>query len=94
MEGEMSSYCLVADPGQAVFYGGVERCELYPGDSPAQAGVLLLTLEPQAARVLELPQSARFDLFLPARKLDVLRRGLRRILGSGCSTAMPDLLGL
>jgi hypothetical protein len=91
---EMDSYCLVADPSQAVFYGGVERCEIHLREGAGPAGPLRLTLDQETAEELEVPRSAQFDLHLTAGQLDVLRRGLRRILTSGRPSAIPELLGL
>jgi len=48
----LDSYCLVVDPGQRTYYGGILECELL-GDA------LRLKLTPEAAETLELHQETR-----------------------------------
>ncbi|HKD28455.1 MAG TPA: Imm10 family immunity protein [Xanthobacteraceae bacterium] len=81
----MDTYCLVVDPGQATFYGGVAECELSDDQ-------LVLRLTEHAAEALGTPTDIRLGLALDSAKLEVLRRGLRRVLTSGRANAVPQRL--
>lgn len=81
----MDTYCLVVDPGQATHYGGVRECEI-------RGSELRLVLAKDAAETLGLPVEQRFVLDLPAHQLDLLGRGLRRVLTSGRQDAIPHCL--
>jgi hypothetical protein len=70
----LGTYCLVVDPGQRTWYGGVR--------SWAVDGLTLrLALEPEAAAALGLPVAPVFALQMPSDQTDLLRQGLRRVLG-------------
>src|SRR5215813_1002875 len=81
----MDTYCLVVDPGQWTVYGGVVECEL-SGDR------LILRLTERAAEKLRTPTEISFGLALDSTQLEVLRRGLRRVLSSGRANAVPHRL--
>src|SRR5690349_1518493 len=84
----MDTYCLVVEPGQATCYGGVVACEL----SDVR---LVLRLTEEAAKALGTPTDMRLSLALDSAKLEVLRRGLQRVLTSGRANAVPQhLVGL
>ena len=78
------TYCLVVDPGQATFYGGIVDCEV-------TATELSLVFTEDAASTLGMPMRARFVLDLPDGKREMLGRGLRRVLTSGRADAVPHL---
>jgi hypothetical protein len=78
----MDTYCLVVDPGQRTVYGGVVECEL-------SDDLLILRLTERAAEKLRTPTEMGFGLALDSTKLEVLRRGLRRVLTSGRANAVP-----
>ena len=80
----MDTYCLVVDPGQATFYGGIVECEV-------TATELSLVLTEEAASTLGVPPHVRFVLDLPIGKREMLGRGLRRVLTSGRADAVPQL---
>lgn len=81
----MDTYCLVVDPGQATHYGGVRECEV--------AGTRLrLVLTEDAAATLGMPSDTCFDLALSSQQLDLLGRGLRRVLTSGRAETIPRRL--
>src|SRR5215467_2698108 len=79
------TYCLVVDPGQWTVYGGVVECELSDDR-------LILRLTERAAEKLRTPTDIRLGLALDSAKLEVLRRGLRRVLTSGRANAVPQRL--
>jgi hypothetical protein len=81
----MDTYCLVVDPGQRTFYGGVAECELNDDR-------LILRVTEQAAEALGTPTEMSFALALDSTKLASLRRGLRRVLTSGRANAVPQCL--
>jgi hypothetical protein len=81
----MDTYCLVVDPGQWTVYGGVVECELSDDR-------LILRLTERAAEKLRTPTEMGFGLALDSTKLEVLRRGLRRVLTSGRANAVPHRL--
>jgi len=81
----MDTYCLVVDPGQWTVYGGVVECELSDDR-------LILRLTERAAEKLRTPTDMRLGLALDSAKLEVLRRGLRRVLTSGRANAVPQRL--
>ena len=81
----MDTYCLVVDPGQWTMYGGVVECELSDDR-------LILRLTERAAEKLRTPTAMRLGLALDSAKLEVLRRGLRRVLTSGRANAVPQRL--
>lgn len=81
----MDTYCLVVDPGQATHYGGVRECEI--------TGLQLrLALDEDAATTLAMPTETRFDLDLTQQQVDLLRRGLSRVLTTGRPNAIPHRL--
>ncbi|SCL27167.1 Immunity protein 10 [Micromonospora rhizosphaerae] len=79
------SYCLVIDPGQATFYGGVIECTVSDDQ-------LHLLLSESAAEELGTPTELRFSLMLPPDQLQLLRRGLTRVLTSGHPEDVPRRL--
>lgn len=81
----MDTYCLVVDPGQATHYGGVRECEL-------DGARLRLMLTEDAAATLGMPVDASFALDLTPQQVDLLGRGLLRVLTSGRTDAMPQRL--
>jgi len=81
----MDTYCPVVDPGQWTVYGGVVECQL--GDDR-----LIPRLTERAAKKLRTPTEMGFGLALDSTKLEVLRRGLRRVLTSGRANAVPHRL--
>ena len=81
----MDTYCLVAGPGQATCYGGVRECEL-------GGGRLRLTLTEEAAGSLGMPVETSFALDLTPPQVDLLGRGLVRVLTSGRTGAVPQRL--
>lgn len=81
----MDTYCLVAGPGQATHYGGVRECEL-------DSGRLRLALTEEAAGSLGLPVDVSFALNLAPRQVELLSRGLARVLASGRTDAVPQRL--
>jgi hypothetical protein len=81
----MDTYCLVVDPGQATYYGGVVECEITGTE-------LRLVLTEDAASTLGMPQRTRFTLDLPPGQRELLGRGLRRVLTSGRANAVPQRL--
>jgi hypothetical protein len=83
----MDTYCLVVDPGQATSYGGVRECDLVDG-------VLRLRLTVEAAEELGLPVETTFELALDAERLQMVRRGLSRVLRSGRADARPARLNV
>jgi hypothetical protein len=84
----MDTYCLVVDPGQRTVYGGVVECELSDDR-------LILRLTERAAERLRTPAEMGFRLALGSAKLEVLRRGLLKVLTSGRANAVPQrLVGL
>lgn len=83
----MDTYCLVVDPGQACYYGGVLECEI-------AAEELLLRLTEEAAAALGTPTVMRFTLAMGSDQLQTLRRGLARVLTSGRPDAVPQRLAV
>jgi hypothetical protein len=81
----MDTYCLVVDPGQATYYGGVIECEITGSE-------LRLVLSEDAAGTLGIPRHAHFTLDLAPHKRELLGRGLQRVLTSGRADAVPRLL--
>jgi hypothetical protein len=81
----MDTYCLVVDPGQATRYGGVRECELGNGR-------LRLALTAEAAGSLGMPVDTSFDLELTPQQVDMLGRGLARVLTSGRADEIPQRL--
>jgi hypothetical protein len=81
----MDTYCLVVDPGQATYYGGVLECEITGTE-------LRLVLSEDAASTLGMPQRTQFILDLPPNQREMLGRGLQRVLTSGRADAIPQLL--
>jgi hypothetical protein len=75
----------VVDPGQATHYGGVIECEITSTE-------LRLVLTEDAASTLGMPQHTHFILDLPPHQLELLARGLQRVLTSGRADALPQLL--
>jgi hypothetical protein len=83
----MDTYCLVVDPGQATCYGGVRECEL-------GSGRLRLTLTAEAAGTLGMPVDTSFTLELTPQQVDLLGRGLARVLTSGRPDEVPQRLSI
>ena len=84
----MDTYCLVAGPGQATCYGGVRECEL-------GGGRLHLTLTAEAAGTLGMPADTSFALEqLTPQQVDLLGRGLARVLTSGRAGEVPQRLSI
>ena len=84
----MDTYCLVAGPGQATCYGGVRECEL-------GSGRLHLRLTSEAAGTLGLPTDMSFALeLLTPQQVDLLGRGLARVLTAGRATEVPRRLSI
>jgi hypothetical protein len=83
----MDSYCLVVDPGQATYYGGVLECEILGEE-------LVLRLTEEAAEDLGTPSNMRFKLAMDPDRLQMLRRGLAKVLTSGRPDAMPRRLAV
>ncbi|MFY9773520.1 MAG: Imm10 family immunity protein [Trebonia sp.] len=81
----MDTYCLVVDPGQATHYGGVRECEL-------DGGRLHLRLTEEAAGSLGMPADVTLALDLTPQQVDLLSRGLARVLTSGRADAIPQRL--
>jgi hypothetical protein len=81
----LDTYCLVVNPGQATYYGGVLQCRMTGTE-------LRLRLTPEAADILELPADIRFGLELTADQVELMGRGLNRVFTSGRSDARPALL--
>jgi hypothetical protein len=79
----MDTYCLVVDPGQATHYGGVRECEL-------GGGRLRLALTAAAGDSLSMPVDTSFDLELTPREVDMLSRGLAKVLTSGRADEVPS----
>ena len=83
----MDTYCLVVDPGQATCYGGVRECELH-------GGRLRLSLTEEAAGTLGMPADTSFALELTPQQIDMLRRGLERVLTAGRASEVPQRLSI
>jgi hypothetical protein len=84
----MDTYCLVAGPGQATWYGGVRECEL-------GGRRLHLTLTAEAAGTLGMPVDTSFALEqLTPQQVDLLGRGLARVLTSGRASEVPQRLSI
>ena len=88
---DLGSYCLVVDPGQATMYGGVTACSI---ETPASGHVLRLKLTAEASETLDLPAESALSLELTPAGLELLRRGLRRVLTSGRPVDTPDVLSV
>jgi hypothetical protein len=84
---EDDTYCLIVDPGQATFYGGVVACELSDRE-------LNLVLTEEAAKELGTPTDLRFGLALDAERWQMVRRGLSRVLTSGRPEEVPRRLAV
>jgi hypothetical protein len=83
----LDTYCLVVDPGQATHYGGVRECEL-------RGSRLRLTLTAEAANSLGMPTDTSFALELTPQQVDLLGRGLARVLMSGRANEIPQRLSV
>ena len=83
----MDTYCLVVNPGQATFYGGVRECEL-------ACGRLRLLLTEHAAAALGIPAELDFALTMSPELQQLISRGLRQVLTSGRRDAIPLLLAV
>jgi hypothetical protein len=83
----MDTYCLVVDPGQRAFYGGVLACEIVGRE-------MLLGLTDEASQTLGIPDELRFRLDFSEETIEMLRRGLRRVLTSGRADAIPPRLAV
>lgn len=84
----MDTYCLVAGPGQATCYGGIRECEL-------GSGRLHLKLTAETAGTLGMPVDTSFALeLLTPQQIDLLGRGLARVLTSGRASEVPQRLSI
>jgi hypothetical protein len=83
----MDTYCLVVDPGQATYYGGVLECQL-------DGGRLHLALSKEAAGSLGMPADISIALGLTPQQVDLLSQGLARVLTSGRADAVPQRLSV
>jgi hypothetical protein len=83
----MDTYCLVVDPGQATAYGGVSQCVVAEGH-------LRLVLATDTARALGTPTELDFTLAMDDEQIEMVKRGLTRVLTSGRGNAVPSLLTL
>jgi hypothetical protein len=83
----MDTYCLVAGPGQATSYGGVQECEL-------GSGRLRLALTAAAAATLGMPVDTSFTLKLTPQQIELLGRGLARVLTTGRADEVPPRLSI
>ncbi|NES16772.1 MULTISPECIES: Imm10 family immunity protein [Micromonospora] len=81
------TYCLVVDPGQATYYGGVLACRVTDRH-------LYLRLTSDAAETLGLPTELTFALELPSDRISLLKRGLTRVFTSGRANAQPGTLAV
>jgi hypothetical protein len=81
----MDTYCLVVNPGQATYYGGVLECRIAEAE-------LRLQFTPEAADILEVPTDLRFGLELTTAQLKLVEQGLTRVFSSGRPDAHPALL--
>ncbi|MFY9667712.1 MAG: Imm10 family immunity protein, partial [Trebonia sp.] len=66
-------------------YGGVRECEL-------DGGQLHLRLTEEAAGSLDMPADVTLALDLTPQQVDLLSRGLVRVLTSGRADAIPQRL--
>ncbi|PWU43702.1 hypothetical protein DLE60_02740 [Micromonospora globispora] len=80
-------------------HGGVVECEIraseqptLPKMPPSDMSQLRLVLAEQAAATLRLPTEVCFTLRLPDNQLQMVKRGLVRVLNSGRPDATPRLL--
>jgi hypothetical protein len=78
----MDTYCLVVNPGQATYYGGVLECRITGTE-------LRLRFAAEAADILELPADLRFGLELTAEQHQLVELGLTRVFTSGRPDAHP-----
>lgn len=83
----MDTYCLVVDPGQATAYGGVAQCVVAEGH-------LRLVLATDTAEALGTPAELDFALAMDEEQIEMVKRGLARVLTSGRHSAIPPLLRL
>lgn len=81
----MDTYGLVVDPGQATHYGGVRESEL-------DGGRLRLILTEDAADSLGMPVDTSFVLDVTPQQVDLLGRGLVKVLTSGRADIVPQRL--
>lgn len=83
----MDTYCLVVDPGQATAYGGVVECVMADGH-------LRLVLAAQTAKTLGTATELDFTLAVDQDQIQMIRRGLTRVLTSGRRDTIPTRLEL
>lgn len=83
----MDTYYLVVDPGQATAYGGVSQCVV-------DEGHLRLVLATDTAEALGTPTELDFALAMDEEQIEMVKRGLTRVLASGRRNAIPSLLRL
>lgn len=72
-----STYCLTDEGGRAA-YGGVLKWDV-------NDECLALTLDPEVAKDLEVAIEVKFALQVPREQVELLSRGLQRVLASGTS---------
>ncbi|RKN58757.1 hypothetical protein D7193_09600 [Micromonospora costi] len=85
--------------GQWGCYGEVIECELTPSRQPtlpimppSDTTDLRLVFTDQTAMDLRLPTEVHFTLRLPDQQLQIIKRGLVRVLTSGRPSSCPRLL--
>jgi hypothetical protein len=81
----MDTYCLVVDPGQATFYGGVR-------DFKVGSDTLNISWSKEAASALGMPAETVFSLNIRPDQRDLLQNGLNRVLASGRVSEVPASL--
>ncbi len=83
----MDSYCIVVDPGQATWYGGVRECQL-------DGNQLSMTLDSDASVALGLAERTTLELLVSQDDLAMVRNGLKRVFSSGPLRERPVVAGL
>jgi len=81
------SYCISTTPENAIFYGGVSRCEL-------THTYLKIEFSEKAAAALNVPQLITFQLEVSEKQILLVRMGLQRVLTSGRFEERPSPLSL
>lgn len=83
----MDTCCLVVDPGQATDYGGVLECVVADGHPR-------LVLAAETAKAVGTATELDFALAVEQEQIQMIRRGLIRVLTSGRRDAIPTHLEL
>ncbi|MFF8848105.1 Imm10 family immunity protein [Streptomyces sp. NPDC015127] len=78
----MDTYCVVVEPGQRCYYGGIVECV-------ASGREVRLVFTSEAAEALEVETHCVFSLDVPDSEMEVARSGLREILSSGRPDSIP-----